>query len=57
MPKMMPAARPGHSVPSRWKNLTPRHQPMISSTGKAPTERISACSIGGTSGSTSFTAI
>ena len=54
---MMPAARPGHSVPSRSKNLTPRNQPIISSTGKAPTERISACSIGGTSGSTSFTAI
>ena len=30
---------------------------MISSTGNAPTERISACSIGGTSGSTSLTAI
>jgi len=30
---------------------------MISSTGSAPAERISACSIGGTSGNTSFTAI
>src|SRR3954467_984612 len=57
MPKMRPADSPGHSVPSRWKNLTPRSQPMISNTGKAPTERVSACSIGGTSGNTSLTAI
>ena len=41
----------------RAKNFTPRNQPMTSSTGSAPTERDSACSIGGTSGNTSFTAI
>src|SRR4029077_6393265 len=57
MPKMTPALRPGHSVPSRSKNFTPRNQPITSRTGNAPTERSSACSIGGTSGSTSFTAI
>src|SRR5258708_3229907 len=57
MPKITPALRPAHSVPSRSKNLVPRSQPMMSSTGKAPAERISACSIGGTSGSTSLTAI
>ena len=57
MPKITPALTPGHSVPSRSKNLTPRNQPIASSTGNAPTERLNACSIGGTSGNTSFTAI
>ncbi len=57
MPKITPAETPAHSVPSRSKNLTPRSHPMISSTGSAPEERASACSIGGTSGNTSFTAI
>jgi len=44
-------------VPSRVKNLTPRSQPMARITGNAPAERIIACSIGGTSGKASFTAI
>src|SRR5438034_3728707 len=57
MPKITPLQRPAHSVPSRSKNLTPRNQPISSSTGSAPAERDSACSIGGTSGSTSLTAI
>ena len=57
MPNNVPASRPGHSEPSRSKNFTPRSQPAISMTGSAPAERISACSIGGTSGSASFTAI
>src|SRR5437868_7104264 len=57
MPKITPLEKPAHSVPSRSKNFTPRSQPMISSTGNAPAERDSACSIGGTSGNTSFTAI
>src|SRR5215211_8939877 len=57
MPKMMPAIMPGKSVPSRSKNLAPRNQPITSSTGNAPMERANACSIGGTSGNTSFTAI
>jgi hypothetical protein len=57
MPKMMPAIRPGRTVPSRSKNLIPRSHPMTNSTGSAPTERVSAWSIGGTSGSTSLTAI
>src|SRR6266404_2110667 len=57
MQKMTPAITPGHSVPSRSKNLTPRNQPITSSTGNAPMERANACSIGGTSGNTSFTAI
>ncbi len=47
---------PGSSVPSRSKNLTPRKWPTISITGSAPEERISACNIGGTSGSASLTA-
>ena len=57
MPNKVPANRPGHSEPSRSKNFTPRSQPAMSMTGKAPAERISACSIGGTSGSASLTAI
>src|ERR1700730_7073074 len=57
MPKITPALTPGHSVPSRSNNLTPRARAMMSSTGSPPTERVSACSIGGTSGSTSLTAI
>src|SRR5437899_2324440 len=57
MPKIAPAVTPAHSVPSRSKNFTPRNQPIASNTGNAPTERISACSIGGTSAKTSFTAI
>ena len=57
MAKMMPLATPAGSVPSRLKNLTPRSQPMMSITGNAPTERDKACSIGGTSASTSLTAI
>src|SRR5436853_7441848 len=57
MPKIRPHEIPAHSVPSRSKNLTPRKEPMIKSTGSAPTERDSACSIGGTSASTSLTAI
>ena len=44
-------------MPSRSKNFTPRSQPIISITGSAPAERISACIIGGTSGSASLTAI
>src|SRR3982751_3819794 len=48
---------PGHSVPSRSKNFTPRNQPIRNSTGNAPSERVNACSIGGTSGNTSLTAI
>ena len=54
---MTPAIMPGHSEPSRSKNFTPRNQPISSSTGNAPMERINACIIGGTSGNTSFTAI
>src|SRR5438874_7673634 len=57
MPKMTPAITPGHSVPSRAKNLTPRNQPITRSTGNAPMERANAWSIGGTSANTSFTAI
>src|SRR5438309_2934297 len=57
MPKITPAEMPAHSVPSDAKNFTPRSQPIISSTGNAPEDRASACSIGGTSGNTSFTAI
>ena len=45
------------SEPSRSKNLTPRNQPTAIMTGSAPAERISACIIGGTSGSASLTAI
>src|SRR5712672_3471783 len=54
---MTPAITPGHNDPSRSKNFTPRNRPITSNTGNAPRERINACSIGGTSGSTSFTAI
>jgi hypothetical protein len=54
---MSPAITPGHSVPSRSKNLTPRNQPITNNTGNAPSERANAWSIGGTSGNTSFTAI
>src|SRR4051812_7770257 len=57
MPNNVPAIRPGTSEPSRSKNFTPRSQPAKSMTGSAPSERANACSIGGTSGSTSFTAI
>ncbi len=57
MPNNVPATRPGTSEPSRSKNFTPRSQPANSMTGSAPTERISACITGGTSGSASFTAI
>src|SRR5438445_10758966 len=57
MPKIAPAVTPAHSVPSRLKNFTPRNHPIASNTGNAPIERISACSIGGTSANTSFTAI
>jgi hypothetical protein len=57
MPKIRPQQTPGHSEPSRSKNFTPRSEPMIRSTGSAPAERLSACSIGGTSGNTSLTAI
>src|SRR6478735_11838005 len=53
---MTPAIIPGHSEPSRSKNFTPRNQPIASNTGSAPMERTNACSIGGTSGSTSLTA-
>src|SRR6478735_11752580 len=56
MPKIVPLARPAHNVPSRENKLVPRHQAMMSSKGNAPAERLSACNIGGTSGSTSFTA-
>src|SRR2546423_1528994 len=48
---------PAHSVPSRSKNFTPRSHPISKSTGNAPEERTSACSIGGTSDNTSLTAI
>ena len=57
MPNNVPANRPGSSEPSRSKNFTPRSQPANSMTGNAPAERISACIIGGTSGSASFIAI
>ncbi|MHC2583391.1 hypothetical protein ACVI1J_004391 [Bradyrhizobium diazoefficiens] len=57
MPNISPAIRPGFHVPSFSKNLTPRSVPMMKSTGSAPIERIIAWSIGGMSGSTSFTAI
>jgi hypothetical protein len=44
-------------VPSRSKILTRAHARDQGSTGNAPAERISACSIGGMSGNDSLTAI
>src|ERR1700740_767883 len=52
----MPANRPGPRGPSRRANFTPRREPISKGTGKAAIERIVACNIGGTSGSTSLTA-
>src|SRR6202040_1032176 len=57
MPNSSPANRPGPSVPSDANSFTPRARATNSITGSAPAERMVACSIGGISGSASFTAI
>src|SRR6476646_407495 len=57
MPNSTQANRPAPSVPSRLKILTPRSRAINNNTGKAPAERMVACSIGGMSGSASLTAI
>ncbi len=44
-----PASRPGHSVPSRSNSDTPRDMHHSHSSTVAPTMRIEACHIGGTS--------
>ena len=58
MPKIHARA---HAGPRRNVALeefhTAKPADRASNTGNAPTERISACGIGGTSGNTSFTAI
>src|SRR5437868_11315066 len=56
MPKITPAIRPGTSVPSRSNILAPRSRAITSSARIAPEERISACSIGGMSGSAGLAA-